>query len=647
MVDPIGSTCKMTFNSNSYLTSDTEAVGKPEQQETTYVWNTTENLPDSSTDTLGRMTAYTYDSLANLTSITRLSGTSEAETSSFTYDPNYSQLTSATDPLGQTWTLTLDGNGNATKLTAPAPLSADQLTATYSGAGQVTSLTDGVGDALHLSYSNGVLSSIVDGLGNTYSIVSDTAGRVTELVDPLGNGTSYTYDLMDDLIQSVEANGAATSFTYDADLNLTSVTDANGGKTTYGYDSMDRSVSRTDPLGAAESYLYDGNSNLTQHTDRNGNVTVYQYDGLNRRTFAGFGQNGASYQSSATYSWDGGSRLTQAVDSIAGTIAMSYDLLDNLVDEQTQQGEVSYTFDVASRRQTMTVVGQAQISYAWDNANRLTGITQGSNSVSFNYDNANHRTALTMPNGIVTAYTYDSNSRVTGMTWTLSGNPVGDLEYFYDADGRVVQKTGSFAQTNLPQPVSGNAFNLANEMTAFNGTSLNYDANGNLTSDGTNTYIWDVRNHLAAISGVAPATFVYDGLGRRMSKSIGGNAIQFLYDGFNPVQELDSSDSPSANLLTGGRIDEYFERSDSAGARSFLSDNLGNTLGLTDSAGTIQTQYSYEPFGSVTTTGAASSNSYQYTGRENDSTGLFYSRARYYSAKMQRFIAQDPITMNA
>ena len=41
------------------------------------------------------------------------------------------------------------------------------------------------------------------------------------------------------------------------------------------------------------------------------------------------------------------------------------------------------------------------------------------------------------------------------MSWTLAGNPVGDLEYSYDADGRVIEKTGSFAQTGLPQPVSG------------------------------------------------------------------------------------------------------------------------------------------------------------------------------------------------
>jgi len=41
--------------------------------------------------------------------------------------------------------------------------------------------------------------------------------------------------------------------------------------------------------------------------------------------------------------------------------------------------------------------------------------------------------------------------------------------------------------------------------------------------------------------------------------------------------------------------------------------------------------------------GAASSSSAQYTGRENDGTGLYYYRARYYSPSLHRFISEDPI----
>jgi uncharacterized protein RhaS with RHS repeats len=85
----------------------------------------------------------------------------------------------------------------------------------------------------------------------------------------------------------------------------------------------------------------------------------------------------------------------------------------------------------------------------------------------------------------------------------------------------------------------------------------------------------------------------------------------------------------TANSLTGG-LDEVFQRTDSAGARNFLSDALGSTLALTDSSGAIQTQYSFEPFGNAAQTGSSSTNTFNYTGRQLDATGLYFNRARYY-----------------
>jgi RHS repeat-associated protein len=284
------------------------------------------------------------------------------------------------------------------------------------------------------------------------------------------------------------------------------------------------------------------------------------------------------------------------------------------------------------------------VSYAWDNANRLIGITQGSASIPIGNDNARRRSTLTLPNGIVLAYAYDNDSRVTAMTWTLSGNTVANLQYQYDADGRVLQKSsaGSFAQSQLPSPVTANTFNAANEMTSFNGTPLTYDANGNLTNDGTDTYTWDARNHLVGITGNNTASFVYDALGRRALKSINGTTTQSLYDGLNPAQELQNG-TPRANMLTGLGIDEYFQRTDSGGTYDYLSDIVGSTVALTGTSGSIQTQYTYSPFGNPSSSGSSSSNPYQFTGRENDGTGLDYYRARYYSPTTQRFISEDPL----
>jgi hypothetical protein len=87
--------------------------------------------------------------------------------------------------------------------------------------------------------------------------------------------------------------------------------------------------------------------------------------------------------------------------------------------------------------------------------------------------------------------------------------------------------------------------------------------------------------------------------------------------GVNAVQEL-SGGTPTANLLTGLGIDEVLQRTDSAGPWSFLMDGLGSTFALTDSAGLVQGEYTYEPFGKTTATGAASTNAFKYTGREDD-----------------------------
>jgi RHS repeat-associated protein len=189
------------------------------------------------------------------------------------------------------------------------------------------------------------------------------------------------------------------------------------------------------------------------------------------------------------------------------------------------------------------------------------------------------------------------------------------------------------------------SYNADNEQSTFNGVSLSYDSNGNLTGDGTNTYTWDARNHLTQITQrrTTVGSFVYDGFGRRMSKTISGTTTQFLYDGLNAVQELNGSNGVVANLLTGLRVDEYFTRTDSA-TSTFLADALGSTSGLvTSNNGPIATNYTYQPFGGTTVGGSANGNSFQLTGRENDGTGLYFYRARYYSPSFQRFIAQDPI----
>jgi RHS repeat-associated protein len=218
---------------------------------------------------------------------------------------------------------------------------------------------------------------------------------------------------------------------------------------------------------------------------------------------------------------------------------------------------------------------------------------------------------------------------------------LGNLTYTYDAAGRRESLGGTFAQVNLPAVLPTVSYNANNQLTQVGATAHTYDANGSLTNDGIKTYTWNARGQLGSLSGSLAASFQYDAFGRRVAKSINGTSTAFLYDGANVIQELSGS-TPTANLLSGG-VDEVFTRTDSVGTSHFLLDALGSPIALADASAAIQSGYRYEPYGATTVSGVTNTNTYQYTGREDDGTGLYYYRARYYDVTAGRFISEDLI----
>ena len=178
--------------------------------------------------------------------------------------------------------------------------------------------------------------------------------------------------------------------------------------------------------------------------------------------------------------------------------------------------------------------------------------------MGFSYDSINRRSTLTLSNGVNMSYTYDNDSRVTGITYKFNANTLGNLAYSYDELGRRTQVGGSFAQTSLPGAIASASYDAANELTNWNGTPISYDLNGNMLSDGANTFSWNARNQVATLNTVS---LQYDAFGRR-TKNLQNTS--FLFDGANAVQELSGS-TATATLINGG-IDEIFTRSDSSGS---------------------------------------------------------------------------------
>jgi RHS repeat-associated protein len=518
---------------------------------------------------------------------------------------------------------------------------------TYNPAGQPLTITDPLSNVMTFTYALGDLIKVNDPLNRETQRILDAAGRLRNVTNPLGQTTLYTPDALDRITQLTDAISGATAFTYDDNSNLLTVTDAKTQQTVYTYSNMNRTATRKDPLVNTETYTYDNNGNVATVTDRKNQVTTNTYDALNRKTKTTFHDS-----TSTNYTYDAGNRVTQVQEKDSGgtvtaTITRTYDGLDRLTQEVTAQGQLDYVYDNASRRTSMTVAGQTAVTYSYDNANRLTQVQQGTSTVTMAYDDADRRTSLTLPNGNSLTYAYDAASQITSLTYKQGATVIGDLSYTYDAAGNRTKVGGALARVTIPPALSTVSYNANNQQTTFGTNTETYDLNGNLSTvtdaSGTATYSWNARNQLTGISAAGfAASFTYDSFWRRTGRTVQGVATNFVYDGLNPVQEKAGS-TVTANLLTGLGIDEFFQRTDGVGTSTLLPDALGSTVALGANTGTLQTQYTYEPFGYATTSGTASANTHRYTGREDDGTGLYYYRARYYHPRLQRFIEEDPI----
>jgi len=213
-----------------------------------------------------------------------------------------------------------------------------------------------------------------------------------------------------------------------------------------------------------------------------------------------------------------------------GIISRTLDGSDRITSEITSLGTVTYTYDAAGRRTAMTAPGQPQVTYGYDAANRLTNVTQGASTVTIAYDDANRRSVVNLPNGTSVEYGYDNASQLTGLTYKQGTTVLGTLTYTYDLAGRRTQTGGTWARTGLPQPVTSAAYDAANRLTQWAVIAPSHDASGNFASDGLNSYVWDARNQLTAVSGPIAASFQYDALRRRRTKILNGQSTEFVHD---------------------------------------------------------------------------------------------------------------------
>ena len=533
----------------------------------------------------------------------------------------------------------------------------------YDALNRLISVTDAAKATTTYGYdNNGNRTSIKDQLGNVTTMVYDAKNRLISKTDPSGNMTKYQYDAKDELIATISPIGRVTSRTYDARGNLASVTDPSSGTVSYAYDNENHLISltdqrgntthftydalyrqsgSTDPVGNSSEIAYDANGNVVQKIDRLGRTTTITYDALNRVQTINFPD------ASVSYTYDSAGRTTQVSDSESGSLSRTYDPANRVLSETQAAGTVQYTYNIAGQKATMTAGNRPVVNYGYDSAGRLSTITQGPEVFTYSYDALSRVSGLARPNGVPTTYQYDVSGRLAQIQHGVNG-AIENLGYSYTPDSQI---TSISSVNDAPlQATTGNAStpDPANRIAQFGTDSFTFDQEGQtLTDTNSNTnagaqYTWDARGRLTQVTLANGQTvnYVYDALGRRISRSLNSVTTQFLYDGQDVVVDL-NPDGSVTDYLNGPGIDQKLRQSGTTGPLYFLRDHLGSTVGLTNAAGGLLEREKYDSYGN---SNAGAFTRYLYTGREFDSaTDLYYYRARYYSPQMGRFISGDPL----
>jgi RHS repeat-associated protein len=687
--DELGHVTTYTYDANGNMTSISKQLDSNNTVTTSYTYNSFGEVL-TMTDPLGNVTTNAYDANGNLLTVTTpvpQSGVA-ASVTQFAYDVK-GQLTQITDPLNHVSTLTYTPAGLISTIT-----DAQQHVTTYQydSHGNRTAITDALQHTTSFAYdAMDRLTTITYPDTTTVSFGYDYRGRRMSVTDQNGKVTTYTYDDADRLTSVTDAANHVTQYSYDTENNLLTITDAAGHSTSFTYDAFGRVTQTSFPSALTESYTYDAVGNLTNKDDRKGQSILYVYDALNRLSHKGYPDS-----TGVDYVYDLAGKIRQVTDP-TGTYGFAYDNMGRLIGTTTQYTFLpgatfsnSYGYDGASNRTSFTPPDGSTNTYQYDPLNRLATLTSSlAGQFTFSYDGLSRRTGLNRPNGVNTTYGYDSLSRLLNVLHKAGTTTLDGAGYTYDNAGNRTSKTNNLnniteqytydAIYQLTQVVQGTTttesytydavgnrlsslgmasytYNASNELTATSAATYTYDANGNtLTkadSTGTTTYNWDFENRLSSV--VLPSgtvTFKYDPFGRRIQKASMQGAINsitnYLYDGADTVEELDSGGNLLARYMQGPRIDDPLAERRSGTNAFYEQDGVGSATSLSSLTGTILNSYTYDTFGN-STLNESFVNPYRYTARDYDSeTGLQYSRARYFDSQTGRFLSEDPLAFDA
>lgn len=548
-------------------------------------------------------------------------------------------------------------------------------------------------------------TSQTDPLGHTTSYTYDGVGNVLTVTRPDGGVTYNTYDSMHQLISTTDPKGETTTMTYDLAGNLLTTTDAKGNTYSYTYDLNNRRTSLTYPDGSKESYGYDAVGNMVSYTTRAGQVKTSVFDNRNREVSYTWSDGTPG----VTRSYDVAGRLLTSDNGVSKSI-YTYDN-DNRLTSETQTNAtlgtpwtINYFYDVDGNRTATGYPSGAVVYYNYTNRNQVQQIfASGYANATYSYDANGNVLSKSLDNGTLASYSYDAVNRLTTLNHTLSGTSFARFDYGYDNVNRrkyeqrdsalgdvysydAVDQVGGVqynaTNPNTVTPTSpdrtvgytydavGNRTSVAdstsgttsyspnnlNQYSSVGGASYGYDDNGNLVT-GNGLYFYDAQNRLDyAQVGSNIDQMSYDSRNRCVQRVVNGVTTYLVYDGWNLIEERDSSGALLATYIHGVRQDELLTKTTTAGTVYYHENGMNSVTDLTDATGTVVEKYKYDAYGkpaifdgsgsSLST--SAYGNRFLFTGREYlAEVNLYDYRARIYSADLGRFLQTDQLRFSA
>jgi RHS repeat-associated protein len=289
------------------------------------------------------------------------------------------------------------------------------------------------------------------------------------------------------------------------------------------------------------------------------------------------------------------------------------------------------------------------LTYAYDPAGRLTAVLEnGATQIAgFTYSNDGLRSGTAVA-GAASSYTYDAVDRLSSLTHDLAGTSSDETLTFptYNPASQIVKRTASndaYASNTAYNVSRAYSVNGLNQYTTAGPATFLHDANGNLASDGSTTFVYDAENRLVSAAGARNATLSYDPLGRLFQTS-GATVTQFLYDGDELVAEYSSAGAVLRRYVHGVGTDDpviWYEGPGLTTRRSLFADHQGSIVAVADSAGSKFVVNAYDPWGIPNGTNLGR---FQYTGQAwIGELGMYYYKARIYSPTLGRFLQTDPV----